>query len=328
MHNIQERDIQTGLNQAWHGLTNVVDTVTKENSGIMYDLNFNRLTYTAPDETVIETDSYQISAADDNLPIGKPVSKKYQPFSNEQIWDMLDEALKGTHHEIDSIGTVNDRSIGFVSVKIADTFNAANREHNPYLNIGWGHGGTLGVIAKTGITCIVCENTFNAAMAEKSEFKVKLKHTRNANLMDLTDAIEAHIGVTAEFQMALEHMGQIKCQSHNAQRMYLGHLLENKADKKVSSRTVNVMNRMTELYREGKGNSGETMADCFNGLTDYYTHESAGGLENSRKQFESSEFGSGSQNKSRFFKNLQKDHGENLLAIGNKYWEDAMLVSN
>ncbi len=319
-HNIQERDTQTGLTQAWHGLTNVVDRVNYENSGIMYGMEMNQLQYLDPDGNVQKIDRYQLTATDDNLAIGNPVTEKYQMFENSQIWDMISNALSGTDHEIESIGSVNDRSICFTSVKIADNFTAANREHKPYLNIGWGHGGVMGVVAKTSIHCIVCQNTFNASMSEKSDFRVKMKHTKNANLMDLSDAIDSHIGVAAEFENALNSLGEQECSNERAGDLYLGHLLGQQADKRVTTRQANVVTRMKELFRTGKGNSGETLADCFNGLTDYYTHESSGGIEKAQKQFSSSEFGLGSRNKQMFWNALSDtDEVNRIEELGKKY---------
>ena len=85
----------------------------------------------------------------------------------------------------------------------------------------------------------------------------------------------------------------------------------------VSTRRENQVNRLTELFRTGKGNNGRDRSDVFGAVTDYYSHESAGGLENPWKQFESSEFGSGFTFKDRAFATLQSDdETDRLIKVG------------
>jgi hypothetical protein len=326
-HNIQRRDIQTGIEMAWHKLTSVVPEITNDNCGILYPMYVADTYFNSPDGEQIRSNGKQIVSADDNLPVGRVVGDDYKLISNSEIWEAIQSSIAGTGHKIISCGTVNDRSLGFVSIKVSKDFIAANRETQSVINVLWGHGGNRAVIARSGFTVIVCQNTFNMALSEKSEFRLSIRHTANSNVLDLTKAIDSHVGVAAEFKSAMDSMATISATASDARKIYAGFLLSGEEipeTKTGVSRFSNTIDSMVNLFANGRGNKGRDMADVFNGLTDYYSHFSSGKGGN-WKQFVSSEFGSGNTYKSRFFDILTspadlrdvKSNGEKaLLALG------------
>ena len=89
--------------------------------------------------------------------------------------------------------------------------------------------------------------------------------------------------------------------------------------KELSTKSLNVAQRIDTLANTGKGNKGETRFDALNGVTEYYTHETN---KDASKAFISSEFGTGSQAKSKALEILMSDEqlekvcaqGERLLS--------------
>lgn len=325
MDNIQKRDVQVGVEMGWHKKTVVVDKIDSSNCQILYPMMLRPLFYTNDGINWIEGNGRQIMSTDDGLPIGAVVGKKdYKLFSNIEIWDCIMEGLAGTKHPIVSCGSVADRSLGFVSIKVSENFIAANRNTKSVLNVLWGHGGNKAVSMRSGFTVVVCENTFNIAL--RSASLATIRHTANANLKKLSEAIDGHIGVAAEFKLAMDRLDSVDVSVDKARKVYAGFISADVPETKTGiSRTRNTVESLVNLFLYGKGNSGHTMADLFNGVTDYYSHESSGGRENSWKQFVSSEFGSGNNAKDRFLNVLESEselkrvtrHGENvLLAIG------------
>jgi hypothetical protein len=307
---IMDRDTQEGTEVAWHKLTIVKEKLSlKEDCGIRYPMVTIPLSYTIGDK-VIETESKQIVSLDDGLPVGNPVSSSYGLISNEMMLDMIGDALSGTQHEIVSLGTVCDRAKAFVSIKLSDDIVAAGRLTKNVLNIMWGHGGLMSVIGNSGLTVVVCQNTLNVALSEKGDFRFTIKHTKFAadRLGGMSEAIDRHCGVVAEFQHAMDSMEAIDCEEETARAITAGILTPStfERDTKVSTRTINMVDKVVSLYRTGAGNKGKTMADLFNGATDYFTHESSGG-EDPWKQFVSSEFGSAADSKRQWFNTLSDD---------------------
>lgn len=312
MHNILERDTQTGIEMAWHGLTNVVPEINKENAGIIYPMEKKPLFLQFGDE-LIGTPYGAVVSLDDNLPIGNAVSMEmdekgndtgYGLISNEAMWDMAMSSLEGTKHQVVSCGSVDNRSKVFVSIKLDEKniVKAAGRETENVFNIMWGHGGKLGVIARTGLTVIVCQNTLNMALSRRGEFNLSIKHSRNssARLPQMGRAIEAHLGVVAEFKRAMDEVAGIKTNNNEARKFFAGFIGRDQSGKpmeELSTRASNQVERLEALFRGGAGNKGENRADIFNAITDYFSHESSGGDDNRWKQYNSSEFGSGAANK-------------------------------
>ncbi len=315
MDNIFKNDIQTGLEMAWHGKTNVVETITRENSGICYSL-IKRPLYRRSDNGNYEVspDNFELVATDNNLPVGRAVSEAYEPITNVELWDMTEQALGGTRHKIVSCGTVCGRTKVFISIELNEAFRAANRITKAVLNILSGHCGVLSVKAKSGFTVVVCDNTFTLSLREHSDFVFNVVHKRGAKakLANMAEAIDRHFGVVKEFQTAMDSLANNACNLTRAERIYAGFVTPPKHNA-MSTRTRNIVTRLGQLFANGRGNAGENEADLFNGLTDYFTHESSGG-NNTWKQFESSEFGAAANRKLDFY-NLLVHNRETLADI-------------
>lgn len=292
--NILERDSQTGIEMAWHKLTKVVSKIDRSNCGIVYPMVKQPLFL--PDGT--PTEHYGIVSTDDGKMIGNPIKKNYKLISNEQMFDVIESSMAGTSHEIVSIGSIGNREKVFCSIKLSANIVAGNRETANVLNVLWGHGGVFGVTARSGFTVVVCANTFAMAIGGKAEFRLDCKHTGNADLKiaNMGKAIEAHYGVTAEFKQAMDSLATQSVTPKTAKEIIAGFIVREDAPEEVSTRSINTINRIYELFNKGLGNNGDDMCDLFNGITDFYSHFSSGG-EDRYKQFASSEFGSGNKAK-------------------------------
>ncbi len=290
----------------WHGKTNVVECITRENSGIVYPMEKRPLFLSFEDDkgerTFNDANFFAIVSMDDQLAIGNPVGADYNLISNGEIWDLVSNSLGGTKYQIVSAGSVDNRSKVFVSVKLENAlFSAAGRDTENVLNFMFGHGGKMGVNIRTGITVIVCQNTLNAALARRGELSLNVKHTKNsaAKLQSMEKTIDAHVGVTAEFKRAMDEIAGIKATEADARKIFAGFVGRDQSGKPVeelSTRAENTVDRLTELFRTGKGNDGNDQSDVLNAFTDYYSHESSGG-DNRWKQFVSSEYGSADRDK-------------------------------
>jgi len=111
----------------------------------------------------------------------------------------------------------------------------------------------------------------------------------------------------------MEEFANTPCNEETARKTIAGFLVRDDDAEKVSTRSQNTIDRITQLYKGGAGNRGENHCDLFNGITDYYSHESSGG-GNRWKQYESSEFGMGQNRKVEAFKLLR---GETVPKLGN-----------
>lgn len=338
MHNIQLRDIQTGIVMAWHGLTNIVETITRENSGICYPMEAKPLYYIAGYTTdtmqpvYAPSNQIQIVSLDDNQPIGNAVGSDYALISNSQLWDLLENSLAEVPHQIVSAGTVDDRKKVFISVKPEgiDAHVAAGRKIDSVLTFISGHGGALALSIRSGITVVVCQNTLNVALGNRSLGTVK--HTKNAlsRLDRMAEIVAAHFGAQARFCNTLDKLANEPCNETTAREIFAGLMMKDAEAKEsvLSTRSANRVEALVAGFRNpAMGTDGNDLSDVFNSVTDFYTHSHSGG-ENKFKQFESSEFGSGDKAKSDFYRLLGGTVDDSAKVREKALPEFEMLLAN
>ena len=312
--NMLQNDVQIGLSMAWHKLTQVVEAI-REGFKFEYDK--------APvsvNGTVVPG-WFWLCGSDDKKLIGNPQFSSYSVISNSRFWELISGVLSGTGAQVQSIGTFGGRAKRYASIQIGaewERFKIGAREFQNLLNIQDAVDGSMPLIAKGANTCIVCANTFAMSLGERSEFKLSLRHTRNMpdRLEGFEKAIEAYRGMTALYKRLLQEAETVPVAEDTAQAAYIGHLVKsanlfdvkaNTVVSKPSTRLVNTADRMTELFRVGKGNSGRNALDLISGATDYFTHESSGESDNQWKQVTSSEIGSAARSKVEFMTALRTD---------------------
>lgn len=298
-HEIGKRDIQVGLAQAWHGKTIVVDCIDKTNAGFLYPMALHPIRYNWGQEGEQRyANGRQIVSCDDGLPVGAVVGARYALIPNSAIFDAVMEGVAGTGHKVVSCGTVRDRSLAFLSLKVAETFRVGHRDIAPLLNVTWGHGGCEALLLRDSSITVVCANTLRMALREDAQTRLVIRHTAGANVGLLASAIDAHVGVVAEFRAALESLDSTPCTEEGARALYNAHLFPETTPR------ASVTDALIAAFRHGAGNRGETMLDCLNGFTDYFTKDSVGGQDRVAKQVVSSEFGGGAAKKSAFLRML------------------------
>ncbi len=312
-HQIEVRDVQAGIEQAWHGLTKVVPIVTFDDA---FPFEIERLPLLVANDTPLEGWSF-FRCSDDGKAAGVPVFESYNALSNARFWEIVQNAVGGTGATIESAGTIYDRCRRFVTVKLGtdlDTFKVGDREFNNRFSLLDSIDGSTNFYGVNSSTCVVCANTFAVVMGDTSgEFRFKIRHSKNLlpKIENMEKAIDQFLGVTAQFKKALSIANEIPVTPVDARSLFAGWAATDTNG--MSSRSFNTVTRLTELFNRGAGNNGETLLDAFSAVTDYYSHESSGGADQpgfKMKQTISSEFGSGSRKKQDFFSNLFTTKGK------------------
>lgn len=367
---IFSRDNQAGIEQAWHGQTKVVETVT-ENDAFPYELErvkFNTETgsnmvreslatfmdLTKRIQTGEKVSKKSVSDAeknakkalemlekskipgfscfianDDQALCGKPVMDSYTNLSNKEFWNVCKDALSGTGAIVESAGTIMDRSRRFMTIKLADDqtqIGGRTFKHRISL-IDSIDGSTYFYGVNTSI-CVVCVNTSVAAIGDMTgQFRFKFRHSKGlkAKIEGMEMTIESMLGVRAQFNEALQIAASEQLVETNARNLFAGWIGgamkedRNSIADELSTRAINTVDRLVELYRgEGKGNKGETLLDGISAVTDFYSHESSGGMEKEGfrwKQYNSSEFGAGARAKTDFISSLFETKSGKLMGL-------------
>jgi hypothetical protein len=304
-HKITERDRQVGIKQAWHGLTHVVDNIDVEDNYLTsWDIKRAPLKIVLPSSDVVETGYDILVATDDGLPIGRPVGKIYQPITNEMFLDMVRDALdRLPSAKIESIGSVCNRGRVFVSISLEGhkQFKIGHREFNDFLNLGNSHDQSSKMWMNNTNCCTVCNNTFSYNLNSTDNVIGSVVHKGDVELKmaDLSEIANLFLGTQEDFRIKFTNLIKKSIDADKASRLFAGFLDRNNPVQGVSERTVL---KLTSLFKDGNGNRGESYADAFSAVTDYYTHSSTkGGGQNISRQYVSSEFGPGRINKQVFW---------------------------
>jgi hypothetical protein len=288
--------------KGWHGLGTPTEFFTKEAlRKVLFGHEMVEAGIMVAGKFVPTGQRYAVSD-DNNLPMGDAVGEKYWTPTNEMLYEIFMGALEGSGYKLVSAITVQGRTQFALDAK-GENIKIGKRTMAPYVGLHRAFGGKTKVVIAGHSTVIQCGNTtylFNRE-AEKSDDALFFKNTAGlaSRVDEIKFAIEQVHGVSGQFARAMKESDSIPLSVDNARLAYAGFVTlgkpvvkESTSDRAASSKTANRIARLVELFKVGKGNNGQSVGDWFNGLTDYYTHESAGGEENAEKQWMASEFGS------------------------------------
>jgi hypothetical protein len=292
-------DMHQGIEMAWHNMT-IVDANLNNDTDYM---NFWHAVPTAMMVNGIDT-GYKLCVASDkpSLFIGKPYTDSYSLLNTHEVMALVKGAMVGIDLKLVSCGTLNGRSKWYKSYELPSTIG--RKDHKSYITL-IGSIADRQTVTQIGmsVTKIVCANTYAIALTEmnaafRSGDGVKIKHTKNAafKLPKIADYIEQVAGASTEFFSILEKLENTPVKDDSAKAIFAGFLGNGE---EMSTRKVNTIDRLMILSKTGLGNGNGSLGDLFNAVTDFYSHESAGG-DDRMKQWESSEFGSGMEKKQEF----------------------------
>lgn len=305
-HEITNIDQHEGIVQAWHGLTKVNPALKLRGSWLdKWDVQKQKLFLKGD----IETPFHILTATDDpKIQIGVPFADSYVPIKNQAFIECIENAVLGIDGlKLASVGSIMGRNRVFISYEIgAANFTHGQRSFECALNFSNAHDKSGVFLCNTSNQIVVCKNTYNLNLKHKGKtVHIRVRHTKNAQiaLENMEEIIGGALGAQAEFKNIFENLDSIKTNPKEAEAVFAGFIGNGE---EMSTRAMNTVDRLTTLFVVGKGNKGETRADAFSAITDYFSHESSGG-DNRMKQWVSSEFGTAANKKREFLDGITNE---------------------
>jgi len=311
----KNKDHFVSTTSTWLKKDNIVDEITFDNAfpyeferQPLYDGNENHVSMNG-------TKWYGLLCSDTQEFTGKPVPESYQHLTNQRFWEIVQNAVGGTDAKVENVGTFKNRARRYITVALGtdmDQFYVGQREFKNRFCLLDSIDMSSSLYGVNTSICIVCQNSFNSAMQDKSGlFRFKVRHSKNmiVGIENMEKGIESFIGVAKQFKHAMEIAAEVPVKREEVSQAFTGWIMQDSKDKVMSTRSRNTVERLTELFSTGDGNKGETLLDTFSAVTDFYSHESSGGQDKDgfrMKQNESSNFGSGNRAKQDFYKRLFK----------------------
>ncbi len=241
------------------------------------------------------------------------VTDRYSIIQNRQVFKTMSESFRGTglEYTLSCIGTLGGLKKFFISVAVGDDdggFMVNDDKFHGNVNFITSHdGGSFH--AHDSLTRIVCQNTLRSSLSGQKNVDFKIRHKGNtqAKCEDLSRYLK---NVFTAREVFIEKMGRLADHKVNGEdiRQVVGGYFVMEAFKRgekleegFKSRSLNMIDGITDLAINGQGNRGQSLYDTLNGATEFWTSgDGVGQSATAGKKAYSSEFGTAAANKERF----------------------------
>lgn len=272
-------DTVVATEPTWHRLETIVECVHFANSGLDWLVTPSPVYGGKP---IIQIPNHQLLTAptkDGSGSVPLAIMKsRYTPIQNHQVWESMEKALKGIGYEVTCVGSLDDRSKVFLSIRLTDKgaggISVAGDKYKSNLNFLTSHDGSGSYYIFDSAVRVVCKNTFNMAMAARTSSNIKhsARHTSGnafkieGIVRDIQKALEGR----KIFKDECEKMAKIRCDEGMAMEFVVG-LMFPPSRPKPSPAVMETAYAITDAFKRGDGNNGQTRYDLFNGVTQFYT---------------------------------------------------------
>jgi hypothetical protein len=329
---------------AWHQMTDVRPDGFGKDDAFPWNVTIQPLYRPNTDGSfaphIVNSAEWAIPVADDDgLPVGNgtPFNRNtYGIHTPHQLWDMFVDIVG--ERNIESAGTINNRGGIYISADIDSIVQAEHREFGTHLNaIDTLTPGSSSIIITQWMECIVCHNTLNACTAWADKLRKgnqgsidwtgqhRVIHSVNVEsaVNEARQKIKGVFALSDKFAEEMLKLHHQKVSEDFARQLYAGFITPPNVET-ISTRVGNTIDDLVTLFKDGKGNEGENLADVLSGFTELKTSGgfvSADSKVSASKRFASSEFGNSAKQKEKFSSLLISgdfhsavERGKNLFA--------------
>lgn len=270
---------------AWHGLGT---TLTEDDdrrfstdetlclAGACFDVNKVPQFIELNGEKVL-TGAYATVRTDTGAILGT-VGEKYTPLQNTEQFKWFQPFLDTREVAFETAGVLKDGAIVWALARILSgdgVIDAGDGDTvNKYLMTYTSHDGSLATGVMFCPIRTVCWNTLSMNLSSEVAKQLKVRHTKR-QVTTLNEIRETISLMDREFQMTASQFQKLKRAVINKDDMvrYVKIVLECDKEEKLSTRMSNIVDRCVSMAIDGIGNSGESVWDAYNGVTQWLTHE-------------------------------------------------------
>lgn len=237
----------------------------------------------------------------DNMATLGVVGGRYASIQNIEAFDFID-AVIGGKAAFDSAGTFDGGKRVWMSVNLGDVEiqnpHLVGDSVKKYMILSNTHDGSGTLQVFFSNIRIVCQNTLNMALRVNGKDGIKIRHTKSAKdrLAEAQRIMVANESYQNEFAALANNMAATPFTLDEMKKLTL-ELMPERADAKVSTRSENNREELVALFTSGKGNSGKTLWDAYNAVTEYSDHHRSTRVVEGRNaeevRLQSNWFGSG-----------------------------------
>lgn len=269
----------------WHGLAEHLEVIGKEEVKPLFYKVTESPALVEIDGQQISLENYKVLVADHRgirddleeseqlIPLHIPKAG-YKVIQNEEVWNVMEAALKDLGCSVTTAGTLERGKKFFISADIGEKETIINGDKFcSYLNFVTSHDGTIAMNTYDSTIRIVCMNTLRWSMEAAGKVGFKVFHTKNADLAmgNLGELLNAILKGRTQLKEVMEYMATVKLSNEEAIAMAAGYFCISTDKEEIATRSYNAATEIATLFSRGQGNKGETLYDLVNGATEYYT---------------------------------------------------------
>ncbi|QDP62256.1 MAG: hypothetical protein GOVbin2066_23 [Prokaryotic dsDNA virus sp.] len=229
----------------------------------------------------IPTGHYATYRMDGDTPIilGN-VSKSYGILQNKDAFKPFDEVLLEYGYTYETAGMIHNGKRIWILAKASNSDKVGDDKINKYALLFNSHDGSTAVTLKPTPIRVVCNNTLNLALSKGAG--IKLKHTSGVKnrLDEATNVLRAAEG---SFTKAMDHMNRMNDLKNFDIIAYFESIMPKLKERgkqefnsitgrKAPDRQKPIFDALLTNYYNGKGNSGQTVWDAYNAVTEWVDH--------------------------------------------------------
>ncbi|MGO4770909.1 DUF932 domain-containing protein [Flavobacterium sp. W22_SRS_FK3] len=251
----------------WHNLGQVItDYPTSaeaiKHAGLDYQVEKRTLFTPSSDEIIldnermhnkIEVPNYFSTVRTDNDAVLGVVGKDYQIVQNKDAFSFFDSIVGGDGILYETAGALGKGERIFITAKLPDYIRVGNDDLiEKYLFLTTSHDGSGSITAAFTPIRIVCNNTLNAAMNNKTN-TVRIRHTSNAKqrleqahkVMGISDML------STQMESIFNHWTKIRITDNEVKKLIQSALVPNK-----------------EVHKTIQDGKEEELSTCFTNMVD------------------------------------------------------------
>jgi phage/plasmid-like protein (TIGR03299 family) len=210
----------------------------------------------------------QAVVRDDNDVALGVVSPEYELVQNEDLKTLINPMVSEGMLTIVKQGYLSKGAKVFIQAEVNQEFQVVGENYKGLITLLNGHTGNASVAIGTTATRVICGNTFSMAYKDIGE---KFRHSAGVNerVLESTAIIDYVNDAMRKYSEYVETLADTKCTSTQFKQA-----VESIYGKPADKLRDSFVDQLNNLFYNGKGNSGKTMYDAFNAVTEYATHYS------------------------------------------------------
>lgn len=241
----------------------------------------------------------------DNAHVLGVVSDSYQPVQPVEVLDWFKQYISvDDRFQLDVAGSLKSGEIIWATASFRDSLNIVGEEHKARLLMTTTFDGSGATINKATMTRVVCNNTLDAALADKKAL-IRTRHNTRFDAARVGRELATIAAGFEHYKTMAEGMVQIQ-QSAADVSAFFKQILEIPFDAKqddISGRKMGQFQALSNAYREtvAEGTPSGTAWTALNAITRWVDHDRStrGGANQDEARVLSANFGSGSQLKAK-----------------------------